>query len=446
MAANESMSAPTWIPTGLTLSRSTLNLVTASVSATPSGCRSLARSHRLDFHYIECHNSTYYMYIRHQEKLLKKHFQTYKQALILLGARQVGKTTLLKKIFPQAKYFLMDNDNIRRILNQYDIHTYLPLIGSAKELILDELHLLDNPGRSLKIIYDQIPGLKLIVTGSSSLHIKNKTGESMAGRKIDYHLYPLTFSEYLVQTGITTKLDTNMLDHLLSTHKRPSTYPFDPKQLVQTILLYGLYPEMINLPQNSAYLKNLGESVVFQDLLELNLIDNKKKAQELLKLLAYQIGSLISYAELGNKLGIDQRTVQRYIDIFEDSYIIFRLYPYTRRIRNEIVKNPKIYFWDVGLRNAVINNFDELASRLDTGALFENFIIAEIKKLNSYQGDPYQINYWRTKSGAELDLVLSNNQKLIGCEIKLTKGTVSSGFTNRYPNAQTKLITLDNFY
>ena len=386
------------------------------------------------------------MYIRHQENLIQKHFQNYKQALILLGARQVGKTTLLKKIFPKAKYLLLDNDNVRIILNSYDIHTYLPILSDTEELILDEVHLLDNPGRALKIIYDQIPQIKLIATGSSSFHIKNKTGESMAGRKIDYHLYPLTFSEYLVQTGITKKLDTNILENIVSGASNPSIHLFDAKAIVQNILLYGLYPEMINLPQSTEYLKNLGDSVVFQDLLELNLIDNKKKAQELLKLLAYQIGSLISYAELGNKIGLDQRTVQRYIDIFEDSYIVFRLYPYSKRIRNEIVKNPKIYFWDIGLRNAVINNFDSLTSRLDTGALFENFIISEIKKLNSYRGDPYQINYWRTKSGSEIDLVISNNQQLIGCEIKLTKGVISSAFTSRYPTAQTRLTTLNNFY
>jgi len=384
------------------------------------------------------------MYIRHLDQTIQQHFIKYKQVLVLLGARQVGKTTLLKRLFPQAYYLLLDNENTKKILETYDINTYRSILGQHTQIILDELHLLSDPGRAVKIIYDQLPGVQLIVTGSSSFHIKNKTSQSLAGRKIDYYLHPLTFSEYLVQTGVEKTLNFQPLNQIL----RPLTNPyfFSPSEILNQVLLFGLYPEIITLPQNTVYLKNLANSVVFQDLLELNLIDNKTKAKELLKLLAYQIGNLINYNELSNKLGIDQRTVKRYIDIFEDSFILYRLYPYSQRARGEIVKNPKIYFWDVGLRNTIIDNFDPIHLRSDSGALFENFIITEIKKILSYTNDSTTVHYWRTKSGSEVDLVLDYQHQLYACEIKLNKGTVSSAFIHRYPHALSRVITSGNFY
>jgi uncharacterized protein len=385
------------------------------------------------------------MNIRHLDSTLSSHFDTYHQALILLGARQVGKTTLLRRLFPDAHYLLLDNQGTKEILESYDIHTYRQILGSYKTIILDELHLLTNPGRAVKIIYDQMPELKLIITGSSSLHIRNKTSESMAGRKIDYHLYPLTFAEYLYQTQISPTLDSNLISRLISNSPPPPRL-YQSAKIIPNALIYGLYPELVTLPQDIPYLHNLADSVVFRDILELNLIDNQAKAKQLLQLLAYQIGSLISYAELANKIGIDQRTIKRYIEIFEQSYIIYRLYPYSTRTRNELTKSPKIYFWDLGLRNALINNFDILPVRPDSGALFENFVITEVAKLNSYTNANYQLNYWRTKSGSEIDLVLSKTNSLHGFEIKLNKGKITPAFHTRYPHATTRLITLNNFY
>jgi hypothetical protein len=385
------------------------------------------------------------MYIRHLETPLKSHFKTYKQALVLLGARQVGKTTLLKHLFPRAQYLLLDNANVKKILETYDLATYRQLLGNNAELILDELHLLSDPGRAVKIIYDQLTHVHLIVTGSSSFHIKNKTGESLAGRKIDYHLYPLTFSEYLTQKETESGLNYHILENILDPEKR-KPHLFSPGEIANNALIYGLYPELISLPQNIAYLKNLADSVVFQDLLELNLIDNKQKARDLLKLLAYQIGNLVNYTELANKLGLDQRTVQKYIDIFEQSFILYRLYPYSTRGRNEITKSPKIYFWDLGLRNAIIDNFEDINLRPDSGAIFENFIISELKKINAYQGNSYKMYYWRLKSGSEVDLVMTKGQRLYGCEIKLNHGGITSAFVRRYPQAETRIVTLQNFY
>lgn len=385
------------------------------------------------------------MNIRHLDKTIITHFDTYRQALVLLGARQVGKTTLLKRLFPKAHYLLLDNEHTKQILESYDLNTYRQILGKHQFIILDELHLLTNPGRAVKIIYDQLPSTKLIVTGSSSFHIKNKTSESMAGRKIEYHLYPLTFAEYLAQTKVEPTLNTNMLDRLIS-NTTPLPRAFSPSEIAKNAMLYGLYPELITLPQDTTYLSNLADSVVFKDILELNLIDNQTKAKQLLKLLAYQIGNLVNYSELSNKLDLDQRTVKKYIDIFEQSFIIYRLYPYSTRTRNELTKAPKIYFWDLGLRNAIINNFDPLSLRPDAGALFENFIITEIHKLNTYTQSGYQLHYWRTKAGSEIDLVLTKSNSLYACEIKLNSGRVTSAFASRYPHAKTLLVTLKNFY
>lgn len=384
------------------------------------------------------------MYIRHSESTLSNHFKTYKQAIVLLGARQIGKTTLLKNLFPNAHYLLFDNENSRSVFESYDLSTYKSLLGEHKQVILDEIHLLSNPGRAVKIIYDQIPSIQLIVTGSSSFHIKNKTGESLAGRKIDYHLYPLTFSEYLVQKNIEPKLNFNLYTQIID--PQSVVRSFSPAQILDQVLIFGLYPEIVSLGGNTTYLSNLASSIVFQDLLELNLIDNKKAAGELLKLLAYQIGNLISYAELSNKLGIDQRTVKRYIEIFEQSFILYRLYPYSKRARSEVVKSPKIYFWDVGLRNAILGNFDHIHLRPDSGALFENFIISEIKKSIAYTDSSDSVFYWRTTSGSEVDLVLEHKHELYGCEIKLGSGTVSTAFTRRYPTAHPRVITPSSFY
>ncbi|MEI6221957.1 MAG: ATP-binding protein [bacterium] len=378
------------------------------------------------------------------DNTLSTHFTTFKQALILLGARQVGKTTILKKLFPNALYLLVDEKPVQDILETYNIDTYRTIIGDTKQLFIDELHLLSNPGRAVKILVDQIPDIQIIVTGSSSLHIKNKTAESMAGRAIHYQLYPLTFGEYLHQQNIDTPY-TYIHQKILQNNAKKTIKTYNAQQILQHCLLYGLYPQANTPPQAKTYLQNLAEQAIFKDIIELNLIDNRAKAMELLKLLAYQIGNLISYSELSRTLQISSPTVQRYIEIFEQSFILFRLYPYTNNARDEIGKAPKIYFWDLGLRNAIINNFENIPLRIDAGAMFENFIISELKKEIAYLDLDYTLHYWRLKSGSEVDLVLSNNKKIIGCEIKFHQGKIAKAFLNRYPQAQTHVITADNF-
>jgi len=379
------------------------------------------------------------------DKQLQKHFTKYKQALILLGARQVGKTTALKRLFPKATYLLVDEQPIKDALETYSMQVYKQIIGDARQIIIDELHLISNPGRAVKILYDNNRDLQIIVTGSSSLHIKNKTGESMAGRSIFYKMHPLMYSEYLYQTDAEKNISTIIFDNILQQNSTETFKKYDKIAVLNNILLYGLYPNTINLAQDIKYLKNLAETAIFKDIIELNLIDNRAKAEELLRLLAYQIGNLINYGEIANKLGISANTVRRYIDIFEQSFLVYRLYPFTRNKRSEIGKMPKIYFWDTGLRNAIINNFDEIHLRSDSGALFENFIINEVRKIIDYIGSNYKINYWRTRSGSEVNLILSHKDEIIACEIKMQKGKISIAFKNRYPEAKTHIITENNF-
>lgn len=385
--------------------------------------------------------------IRIVDDQIRLHFQKRKQILSLLGARQVGKTTLLRRLFPKAQYLLLDNDPIRRILETYDIDTYRQYIRPTDQtVIIDEIQLLPDPGRAAKIIYDQMPEIKLIITGSSTLNIKNRTSESLAGRKIDYYLFPLTFWEYLFQTGVKQDCKYDLLEKIISGKLSRGVHGFDLPATVGRILTYGLYPNLVSNPLDSLYLKELASSSIYKDIMELNLIENRATASNLLKLLAYQIGNLINYSELAVKLGVDVRTVQRYISIFEQSFILFRLYPFTSKRRNEIGKAPKIYFYDLGMRNAIIEDFSEPYFRRDLGAMFENFIISEVTKNNLYFSWGYKLAYWRTIAGSEIDLVLTNKKDLIGAEIKYSDKKIGSAFKNRYPHAEIRLVTADNFY
>jgi len=387
---------------------------------------------------------------RHLDLKIGKHFEKYKQVLILLGSRQVGKTTLVKKIFPKGDYFLVDNEPIKKILEAYDIETYKTLINkNSKEIIIDEIHLLNNPGRAIKIIYDQIKNIRIIITGSSSFHIKNKTGESLAGRKIDYNIYPLTFSEYLNQKGIEKKLNFNILERIINDKKyspKDQPYKFDIKGILNSVLIYGQYPHLIENPNDEKYLLNFVDSLIFKDILELNLIEDKKLAKDLLKLLAFQIGNLVNYSELASNLKANQRTIKRYVEIFEQSFILFRLYPYSKNKRDEISKAAKIFFYDTGVRNALTGDFSDLEARTDKGALFENFIISELIKQDSYLDKNFKFYYWRTKQGSEIDIVLEKGKELIGVEIKYKRKAINKSFGNRYPEAKLRLATAENFY
>jgi len=387
---------------------------------------------------------------RHIDAQLLNHFQKYKQAIVLLGPRQAGKTTLVKRIFPKAFYLTCDNEPVKKAFESYDINYYRQIIpSSATHLILDEANLLDNPGRAGKILVDQMTELKIIITGSSSLTIRQKTIESMAGRFVEYKLFPLTFDEYLFQSGVIKKLEYHFGEKIIgSKNIFNSTHVFDIKKTLEKVLLFGLYPEIINLSSDITYLKTLAHTLALKDIQEMNLFEKRNEAKNLLRLLAYQIGNLVNYSDLSQRTGLSLDTVKRYISIFEDSYIIYRLYPYSTNSRDEIRKSPKIYFYDTGLRNALIGSFETLAVRSDSGALFENFIINEILKYGHYSNNDLRANYWRTRHGSEVDLILKNSSLSRALEIKLTKEKSSGlvAFKNRYPKFQTNVINSLNFY
>jgi predicted AAA+ superfamily ATPase len=344
---------------------------------------------------------------------------------------------------------MVDNEPIKSALERYDPVVYKQLLNTGGGLVVvDEIHKLSDPGRAAKIFFDQLPEYKLIITGSSAFNIKNKASESLAGRKIDYHLYPLSLSEYLVQNGLEKELSFRPIETLINGQKeREVVRPYDFKAVLNNILVYGLYPAMQSHPSDSAYLINLIDSVVFKDLVELSLLENKSAALSLLKLLAYQIGSLVNYAELASKLGISARTVKRYIELFEQSFIIFTIKPYSSRKRDEIAKMPKIFFYDTGLRNALINNFELVDNRGDAGQLFENFIVSEFLKYNYYGNFGYGFNYWRTKSGSEIDLVLTKpNNETIAIEIKSKSQRINQAFKSRYPESRIVVISKNSYW
>ncbi|MBU1016939.1 ATP-binding protein [Patescibacteria group bacterium] len=381
------------------------------------------------------------------DSYLKNHFNRFKEVLVLLGPRQSGKTTILKKLFPEAIYFTADNEATRKNLESFDVSVYKQIFPQNRIIVLDEIHLLSNPGRAAKIVYDQIPDRKLIITGSSSLNIKNRASESLAGRKIDYHLYPLTFSEYLTQNGIEPSLNNRVFENIIKeTPLTKKAHNFDLAVSLKTALTYGFYPATINHPDKRKYLENLVDSVVFKDLLDLKLLDDRRAALETLKLLAHQIGQLVNYSEIAQRVGKDARTVKKYIDVFCQSFIIFELLPFSQVSRDEIGKSPKIYFYDLGLRNALIESFSDINIRSDRGLLFENFIISEFLKANTYLSAGFKVNYWRTKSGSEVDLVISREKDLLAVEIKYNQERIATAFTNRYPQAKIKNITSENFY
>jgi len=376
---------------------------------------------------------------RHIEDLLLTHHKERDEALILLGARQVGKTTLLKRLFHDAHYFLLDNEAQRFLFERYDISYYKSAISKLGQnmLVIDEIQLLSDPGRAIKILYDQVPGIKIVATGSSTLNIKNNK----------YTLFPLTFSEMLMQKGIIDVLDYKILENIKSTKiLLPKAYIFDIFGIVREVLTFGSYPHLVQNPGDIEYLRNIANDVIYKDMLELNLIENRSDASRLLKLLAYQIGNIVNYSQIASSLSIDVRRVQRYIEIFEKSFLLFRLYPYSSNKKTELKKSPKIYFHDLGIRNAIINNFENLDVRNDKGAIFENFIICEVIKSNEYTQSGYKLYYWRTKSGSEVDLVLEKNDQLVACEIKFSGGRTSNAFQNRYPNAKLYVAALENFY
>ena len=349
------------------------------------------------------------------------------KAIIILGPRQVGKTTLVKTILKDEMYLFLDGDDptVRNLLTNPNTEQLKSIIGRNKFVFIDEAQRIENIGLTLKIITDQFKEVQLLVSGSSAFELNNKLNEPLTGRKWEFQLYPVSWKE----------LEDN-IGFLKAT------------QQLEIRLLYGMYPDVINNSSEAFdVLKELTNSYLYKDILALSNIRKPEVLEKLLQALALQIGSEVSYNELSQLLNIDKNTVGAYIDILEKAFVIFKLKSFSRNLRNEIKTNQKIYFYDNGIRNMIIGNFNPLELRQDKGALWENFLISERMKKNSYENSTAKPFFWRTVQQQEIDYVEDLNGNITAYEIKWNvKAKVKTHkiFNETY-NAQTEIINTENF-
>ena len=346
-----------------------------------------------------------------------------------MGARQVGKSTLLQQMLGDRKDVVWMNGDeldIQELFREMTSTRIRAILGNNRFLVIDEAQRIQDIGLRLKLITDQIPEVQVIATGSSSFELATRVNESLTGRKREFKMFPLTFGEMVRHTSFLEEV--RMLPHRM---------------------VYGYYPEVVTNPGDErAVLKELSDSYLYKDILSLDSINKPDKLVRLLKALALQIGSQVSYNEIGNLIGLDSKTVERYVDILEKSFIVFRLNSFARNLRNELKTSRKVYFWDLGIRNAVIGNLSQVENRTDTGELWENFVIAERLKQNAYRGSFAQSWFWRTRQQNEIDYLEEEDGRLLAFEFKWNdrKGNVKcpETFVKSYPGAEFKVITPKN--
>jgi predicted AAA+ superfamily ATPase len=349
------------------------------------------------------------------------------KAIVLLGPRQVGKTTLINTCLEGKDFLFLNGDDpeIRNLLENTGVSKLRSIIGKNTLIFIDEAQRIKDIGLISKMIIDQFKDVQLLISGSSALEINQSTQEPLTGRKFEYQLFPISWEEFENHVGY---LEANT-------------------QLEER-LIYGMYPDVLNNRSDAGeILKQLTTSYLYKDVLSITGIKKPELLDKLLKALALQIGSEVSYNELANLLQIDKTTVSKYIDLLEKTYIIFRLNSYSRNQRNEIKNNRKIYFYDNGIRNMIINNLNPLELRTDKGALWENFLISERIKLQQYN-QLYTNNYfWRTVQKQEIDFVEETNGQVTAYEFKWNskgKAKIPVSFINLY-NANGKIIDKENF-
>ena len=349
------------------------------------------------------------------------------KAIVLLGPRQVGKTTLINTCLEGKDFLFLNGDDpeIRNLLENTGVSKLRSIIGKNTLIFIDEAQRIKDIGLIAKMIIDQFKEVQLLISGSSALEINQSTQEPLTGRKFEYQLFPISWEEFENHVGY---LEANT-------------------QLEER-LIYGMYPDVLNNRSDAGeILKQLTTSYLYKDVLSITGIKKPELLDKLLKALALQIGSEVSYNELANLLQIDKTTVSKYIDLLEKAYIIFRLNSYSRNQRNEIKNNRKIYFYDNGIRNMIINNLNPLELRTDKGALWENFLISERIKLQQYN-QLYTNNYfWRTVQKQEIDFVEETNGQVTAYEFKWNskgKAKIPASFINLY-NATGKIIDKENF-
>ena len=359
-----------------------------------------------------------------QDKIAEKFFKG--KVILLFGPRQAGKSTLVEMILSKIDlpylYLNGDEPDVRDLLTAPNSVQLKNMVGQHPIVFIDEAQRIPNIGLTLKLFSDQLKDIQVIASGSSAFELSNKVSEPLTGRKYEFLLYPFTFQEMVEYHG-----------------------KLEEKRNLEQRLLYGYYPEIVNKPfEAQEHIRLIADSYLYKDLLMLEQIKKPLLLDKILKALALQIGSEVNYNELSQIVGADKETVEKYIDLLEKTFVIFRLPALSRNVRNELKKGKKIYFYDCGIRNAIINNFTPLQNRNDTGALWENFMIAERKKNHQYANSKIEQFFWRTTQQQEIDLIEIDGQHISAFEFKWNekaKVRFPQTFSNNYPNTDFHVIS-----
>jgi len=351
------------------------------------------------------------------------------KAILIFGARQVGKTSLIKNTIKNnvALWLNGDEPDTQILLENITTDRLKALVGTNTILVIDEAQMIHNIGLLIKRMVDNFPNIQVIASGSSAFELADKTKESMMGRKEELQLFPLTYNEMVNHTNF-----------------------IEETRLVPHRLVFGYYPEVVNnLGKEEKILNDLVDGFLYKDILNLDGIKKSATLQRLVQMLAYRIGSEINYSSLANDLGINRLTVEKYIDILEKNFIVFSLPAFSQNRDNELKKGRKVYFWDNGLRNRIIKNFNPIELRDDIGALWENFVISERKKKLVYDEQYKDTYFWRNTQQAEIDYLEIKNTEIEAFEIKYNpnqKVRFTKSFTEKYHPKTTEVIHKENFW
>ena len=353
------------------------------------------------------------------------------KTIIIYGARQVGKTTLigqlLKNYQAETLFLNADETDVRSMLTNVHSTQLRTIFGDHKIIVIDEAQRIPDVGLTLKIAHDNFPDIQLIATGSSSFELANKVNEPLTGRKFEFFMHPLSFAEMVAHHGFLTEMRS-----------------------IEHRMVYGYYPDIVSHQGKELRLiKSLVSSYLYKDLLMIEQIKKPVLLEKILKALAMQLGNEVSYHELAQLLGSDKGTIEKYIDLLEKVYVIFRLNGFNRNVRNEIKKGKKVYFYDTGVRNAILGNFSPLINRTDVGVLWENFLVSERRKYLSNNEVDCQSYFWRTTQQQEIDYLEEYHDRFLTFEFKWnprSRASLSKTFANAYPNHEFRIITPENVH
>src|SRR5690606_10457081 len=360
-----------------------------------------------------------------KEKIQNRLFKG--KAILIFGPRQVGKSTLVEEILQNKDHLYLNGDDadVPEILSNTTATKLKAEIGSKKIVFIDEAQRIPNIGLTLKLFTDQLKDVQVIATGSSAFELSSQVNEPLTGRKYEFMLYPMSFGEMVLHHGL-----------------------LEEKRLIEHRMVYGYYPEIVSkIGEEAELLKLLANSYLYKDLLMLEHIKKPLILSKLLKALALQIGNEVNFQEIAQIVNSDYKTVDKYIDLLEKAFVVFRLPAFSRNVRNEIKKGKKIYFYDCGIRNAIILNFKPLRSRTDTGALWENFVVAERLKYRAYHNIEAEQYFWRTTKQQEIDFIEETTDRIKAYEFKWSptaKAKFPETFANNYPNVEFKVLSPKN--